>query len=55
MDAIIFQEKRMENRTDIYAALYDIQYLEFSVLFFTAAGGSRICNAFDGSHRIFYV
>mgnify|MGYP000161098412 CR=1 FL=1 len=40
---------------NIYAALYDIQYLEFSVLFFTAAGGSRICNAFDGSHRIFYV
>ena len=33
MDAIIFQEKGWKTVLDIYAALYDIQYLEFSVLF----------------------
>jgi translation elongation factor P/translation initiation factor 5A len=52
---LFFRKKGWKTVLDIYAALYDIQYLEFSVLFFTAAGGSRICNAFDGSHRIFYV
>ena len=42
---LFFRKKGWKTVLDIYAALYDIQYLEFSVLFFTAAGGSRICNA----------
>ena len=49
------EEKGWKTVLDIYAALYDIQYLEFSVLFFTAAGGSRICNALMAVTGIFYV
>ena len=37
---LFFRKKGWKTVLDIYAALYDIQYLEFSVLFFTAAGGT---------------
>ena len=43
---LFFRKKGWKTVLDIYAALYDIQYLEFSVLFFTAAGGAAAFGAY---------
>lgn len=50
-----FSGKKDENLIDIYPALYDIKYMEFSVLFFHAAGGDRTGNAPGGSYGILDV